>query len=301
MTRALPTIVLTAGLGTRLDPITRVVAKAAVPMAGKTLIERVLEWLNGQGIHDVVLNLHHRPETITAIVGDGGSLGLRVRYSWEPVLLGSGGGPRLALTLWPELTGPCLVVNGDTLTDLALAPLLEAHRASRARATLAVIRNPRPDHYNGIRATANRTVTEFVAKGHTDPTWHFVGVQVVEPDVFDRVPLGQPAETVSGLYRDLVSESPGSVMIWPVDAPFLDVGTPADYLAAVLGLAGADVVIEGTAAVDPSATLHRCVVWGGARVGAGARLTDCVVMSGADVPAGTTATGEVISTQRVAT
>ena len=293
---SLPTIVLTAGLGTRLDPITRVVAKAAVPMAGKTLVERVLEWLKGQGIEDVVLNLHHRPETITAIVGDGGELGLRVRYSWEPVLLGSAGGPKQALALWPALIGPCLIVNGDTLTDLALAPLIEAHGASGARATLAVIRNPRPDHYNGIRATADRSVTEFVAKGHTDSTWHFIGVQVVEPDVFERVPIGVPSETVAGLYRDMVRDVPGSVKIWPVDVPFLDVGTPADYLHAVLSLAGTNVVIEGDSVIDPSATLHRCVVWDGARVGARAKLTDCVVMSGADVAAGTTATGRVLGT-----
>src|SRR5688500_8878136 len=98
---SLPTIVLTAGLGTRLDPITRAVAKAAVPMAGKTLVERILEWLKREGIEDVVLNLHHRPESITAVVGDGGGLGLRVRYSWERTLLGSAGGPKQALTLWP--------------------------------------------------------------------------------------------------------------------------------------------------------------------------------------------------------
>jgi mannose-1-phosphate guanylyltransferase len=291
---SLPTIVLTAGLGTRLDPITRFVAKAAVPMAGRTLVERVLEWLKREGIEDVVLNLHHRPESITAIVGDGGELGLRVRYSWERLLLGSAGGPRQALTLWPTLTGPCLIVNGDTLTDLALAPLIDAHRASGARATLAVIRNPRPDHYNGIRANVDRTVTEFVAKGHSDPTWHFVGVQVVDADVFDRIAIGEPAETVSGLYRDMVRESPGSIMVWPVDAPFLDVGTPGDYLAAVLSLAGTSVVIERDSIVDPSATLQRCVVWQNARVGAHARLTDCVVLSGAEVAPGTTATGEVL-------
>jgi len=291
---SLPTVVLTAGLGTRLDPITRVVAKAAVPMAGKTLVERVLEWLKGQGIDDVVLNLHHKPESITKILGDGSDLGLRVRYSWEPVLLGSAGGPKLALTLWPQLTGPCLIVNGDTLTDMALAPLIEAHRTSGAKATLAVIRNVRPDHYNGIKADAGRIVTGFVAKGHTDPTWHFIGIQVVDPDVFDRIPLGVPAETVAGLYRDMVQESPGSVMVWPVDAPFLDVGTPADYLNAVFSLAGRDVVIEGDAVVDPSATLRRCVVWDGAIIGPGARLTDCVVLSGASVAPGTTATGSVI-------
>ena len=76
----LPTIVLTAGLGTRLDPITRLVAKPAVPVGGRTLIEHVLEWLRGQQVFDVVLNLHHRPETITAALGDGSHLGMRARY-----------------------------------------------------------------------------------------------------------------------------------------------------------------------------------------------------------------------------
>jgi mannose-1-phosphate guanylyltransferase len=289
----LPTIVLTAGLGTRLAPITDVVAKPAVPMAGKTLVERVLEWLKRQGVEDVVLNLHHKPETITAIVGDGRQLGVRVRYSWERRILGSAGGPRQALTLWPGHTGPCLIVNGDTLTDLDLAPLLEAHRTSGAKATLAVVRNVRPDHYNGIRAGGDRVATGFVPKGHSEPTWHFVGIQVVEAGVFDGVAIGEPAETVSGIYRDMVKDAPGSVMVWPVDVPFLDVGTPADYIDATVSLAGTDVVIEQGAAVDASAVLSRCVVWKGATVGSGARLTDCVVLTGARVDAGTVASRQV--------
>ena len=169
-------------------------------MAGKTLVERVLEWLKREGIEDVVLNLHHRPESITAIVGDGGGLGLRVSTPgngccWDPPA------DRSRHHTWPTLTGPCLIVNGDTLTDLPLAPLIEAHRTSAARATLAVIRNTRPDHYNGIRANADRNVTEFVAKGHTDPTWHFVGIQVVEADVFDRIAPGARRNRLRSLPR----------------------------------------------------------------------------------------------------
>lgn len=290
----LPTVVLTAGLGTRLDPITRYVAKPAVPMAGKTLVERVLEWLQREGIKDVVLNLHHLPESITSVVGDGSALGVRVRYSWEPVILGSAGGPKQALTLWPGLTGPCLIVNGDTLTDVPLTPLIAAHRASGARVTMAVVPNTRPDHYNGIRVDEHHRVTEFVAKGHTDKTWHFVGVQVVNADVFDGLTAGTPAETVAGVYRDLVRTDPGSVHVWTVEAPFLDVGTPADYIAAVLHTAGTDTfVVEGSSVVDSTAVLTRCVVWDGASVGAEATLTDCVVLTGARVPAGTVAERKV--------
>ncbi len=297
----LPTVVLTAGLGFRLDPITRYVAKPAVPVAGLTLIERVLGWLRHEGVRDVVLNLHHRPETITAVVGDGAHLGLRVRYSWEPVILGSAGGPRQALTLWPELAGPCLIVNGDTLTDVPLAPMLSAHRASGAQVTLAVVPNPRLDHYNGIRVDDERRVTGFAKKGHTDQTWHFVGVQVVNPAVFDRVPPGASAETVAGIYRDLVLEEPGAIRVWPVDAPFLDVGTPADYLNAVFEVAGdeREVVVEGTgASIHPTARLHRCVVWAGATVGPSAHLERCIVLAGAVVPAGTVATDCVFTPER---
>jgi NDP-sugar pyrophosphorylase family protein len=295
MSSPLPTIVLAAGLGTRLDPITRVVAKPAVPVAGQTLVERVLTWLHREGVRDVVLNLHHRPETITRVLGDGAALGLRIRYSWEPQILGSAGGPKQALTLWPDLTGPCLIVNGDTLTDLPLAPLVNAHEASGALVTMAVVANTRPDHYNGIRADADHRVTGFAKKGHAEHTWHFVGVQVVHPSVFEHLTPGTPAETVSGVYRDLVLDEPGAVRVWPVDAPFLDVGTPADYLTAVLRIAGTEtLVIEGTTSfVHPTAVLTRCVVWDGATVGAGANLTECVVLPGARVPDGTHAVGQV--------
>src|SRR6185295_13664273 len=92
-------LVLTAGLGTRLRPLTYVRAKAAVPVNGETLARRVVRWLTSFGIRDFVLNLHHLPASITASVGDGSDLGARVRYSWENPVLGSAGGPRRALPL----------------------------------------------------------------------------------------------------------------------------------------------------------------------------------------------------------
>ena len=89
----IPALVLTAGFGTRLDPLTRLRAKPAVPLAGTTLIDRILAWLHHEGVRDVVLNLHSQPESLAGILGDGAHLGLRVRYSWEQPLLGSAGGP----------------------------------------------------------------------------------------------------------------------------------------------------------------------------------------------------------------
>ena len=91
--RAPRALLLTAGLGTRLRPLTYARAKPAVPVNGEPLVRRILKWLTGHGIRDVVLNLHHRPETIAAVTGDGADLGIRIRYSWEQPVLGSAGGP----------------------------------------------------------------------------------------------------------------------------------------------------------------------------------------------------------------
>src|SRR5262249_12811551 len=92
-----PALVLTAGLGTRLRPLTTARAKPAIPVAGEPMIRRIIAWLVRHGVRDLVLNLHHLPASLTAIVGDGSDLAARVRYSWEqPIVLGSAGGPRLA-------------------------------------------------------------------------------------------------------------------------------------------------------------------------------------------------------------
>src|SRR6478672_8495534 len=94
-----PALVLTAGLATRLRPLSFVRAKAALPVAGVPLVRRILTSLASAGITDVVMNLHHLPHTLTTLVGDGSDLGMTVRYSWETPVLGSAGGPRRALPL----------------------------------------------------------------------------------------------------------------------------------------------------------------------------------------------------------
>ena len=112
-------LVLTAGLGTRLEPLTSIRAKAAVPVNGDTLARRVIRWLVSQNVRDLVLNLHHLPASIAASVGDGSDLEARVRYSWENPVLGSAGGPRRALPLMidakPAVIGP---IRGDAVLEI---------------------------------------------------------------------------------------------------------------------------------------------------------------------------------------
>ena len=295
----LPAIVLTAGLGTRLDPLTRLVAKPAVPLGRQSLIERVLAWIRQQGVTEAVLNLHHRPATLTTIVGDGRHLGLRVRYSWEPSVLGSAGGPRRAL---PLIEGdPVLIVNGDTLSDFALDPMIEAHVASGADVTLAVVPNPAPDHYNGMMTDSSGRVMGFVPRGQAAGSWHFIGVQIARRRVFDGLRDGEPAETIAGLYRDIVAAGDGRIRVWPATTSFIDVGTPRDYLRAALTFADdADREAHGPhvtrTIVWPEATLAAdveldgCVVAGPVRLGAGFRSRDAVIVPTVLVTGGDRAT-----------
>jgi NDP-sugar pyrophosphorylase family protein len=278
--------VLTAGLATRFRPLSFERAKAAVPVAGVPLIERILRWLVGHGIGDVLLNLHHRPETIARIVGDGSDAGACVRYSWEPTILGSAGGPRLALDLIGS--NPFLLVNGDTLTDLDVGLLLREHVSSDALVTMAVVPNPEPDWYGGVAVDARGWVTGFPRRGQ-GPGDHFIGVQVVRKEAFAGVARGDYAESVGQLYPRLIAARPGSVRAFRCDATFRDVGTSADYLKTCLEVANAEDApgsLTASARIAEGARVVESVLWDDVTVQAGAEVTRSVVGSGVRIPAG---------------
>ena len=297
-------LVLTAGLGTRLRPLTYVRAKAAVPVNGEPLARRVLRRLAHEGFHDAVLNLHHHPESIASVVGDGSDLDVHVRYSWENPVLGSAGGPRHALPLLTNGTAPArgtfLIVNGDTLTELKVSDVVAAHRRSGALVTMAVIPNPRPEKYGGVLLAglsgADAAVTGFSGPRPGIVSHHFVGIQVAESAAFECLPDGVPAESVGGLYPKLIAEHPGSVRAFVCDAPFQDIGTAADYLETSLALARqeGDALVSPHASIDAGATLERTAVWDDVSVEAGAHLVECVVCDEVRIPSGTRLTRKAI-------
>jgi NDP-sugar pyrophosphorylase family protein len=281
-----PVLVLTAGLGTRLRPLSLLRAKPALPVAGTPLVGRILRWLASAGAREVMLNLHHRPESITGIVGDGRPFGVSVRYSWEQPLLGSGGGIRRAFSLVPG--DELLVVNGDTLTDVDLGAFWRAHIDSGADVTMALVPNPQPQSYGGVRVDARGHVTGFSRRGSADPGLHFVGVQGVTRCAFAEVEDGVPSESVAVVYPRLTRERPGSVRGWVTRAAFEDIGTPATYLETCIGRAAAEgaSTIEAGAIVADDATVERSVVWAGARVEAGASIVESIVAGPVVVRAG---------------
>ena len=280
-------LLLTAGLGTRLRPLTDVRAKPAIPVAGEPLVRRIIAWLAASGVTELVLNLHHRPETLTAPVGDASDLSATVRYSWEqPVVLGSAGGPRQALPIIGVET--FLIVNGDTLTDVDLGALAAAHASARARVTLALVPNVEPHRYGGVRLDADGAVTGFVARGPAAlGSYHFIGVQMASADVFRSLPPGRAVSSIGGLYDEIIAAHPGAIRGCVSHAQFWDVGTPLDYVktSAAFRADPAGVDRGRRVRVDPSARVARSILWDDVEIGAGAVLEDCIVTDGVRVPA----------------
>ena len=289
-----PALVLAAGLGTRLRPLTAYRAKPAMPVGREALACRILRGLAEAGIRDAVLNLHHLPQTITREVGDGSQCGLRVRYSWEqPRVLGSLGGPRHALPLIDGDT--LLIVNGDTLCDMPIRALYDAHIESGALVTLGLMPHPEPGRYGGVVLdggtghTTSGAVTAFVPRTSSIPSAHFPGIQLVHRSVLEPLDDGMPSESVLQVYPQLMASRPGVVRGVVFDAHFEDVGTVQDYLRTCRTLAG-DAhgnVIDAQATVAADARLRGCVVWPGASVPPDCDLQDVVVSGHVTIAPGT--------------
>ena len=285
MSNTLPAaLVLAAGHGTRLRPLTEVRAKPAVPVGGCPLIRHVLKWLANQGIGRAVINLHYQPKTITQVVGHGESLGLKVNYSWESKLLGSAGGPRQALDLLGERF---FIINGDTLTDASLKALFQRHMDTRAQVTMAVAPHPAPGRYGGIRQKESGQVVGFSRPGAVDMK-HFIGVQLAEASVFAALTAGEPASTVGGIYDNLIASNTGSIYALDTDARFADVGTPLDYLnanQAIIKYDGSTSLNVGVnSTIHPSTQLTETVVWDRVTIGSNCQLHKCIITDDVTIP-----------------
>ena len=210
-------MILAAGRGERLRPLTDRTPKPMVPIGSEPLIVHQLRWLRRGGLRDVVINLHHLGDQIEARVGNGHELGLRVRYSWEDEPLETGGGVKRALAhLRP---GPFVVLNGDVWTNYSFANLL-ALRPRRAHLVLT----PKPSH---------RSAADFHLRGErvlrsarNDLT--YCGIAVLAPALFATAPEGRFS------LRDLYfgAAAAGELTGERFDGVWADIGTP-EQLAAV--------------------------------------------------------------------
>jgi NDP-sugar pyrophosphorylase family protein len=182
-------MVLAAGQGTRLRPLTDHTPKALVPLAGRPMIEYALLLLGYYGIHEIIINLHHLGEQIESRLGDGRQLGLSISYSKESELLDTGGGLLKAKSFLQD--GSFIVINTDALIDLNLADVIAFHEHKNAAVTLVLRPDKDADQYGSMDIDGNNRVCRFLrAQPPIKPLGPtrklmFSGVQILEPTVFD--------------------------------------------------------------------------------------------------------------------
>jgi NDP-sugar pyrophosphorylase family protein len=309
-------LILAAGLGTRLWPLTEDRTKAAIPFLNRPLIAYSVEYLAANGIRDIIVNLHHQPDSIRHALGDGSNFGVKISYSFEPEILGTSG----ALNPIREslLDDDFLVINGKIITNIDLVQAIEEHRKQDAIATLVLRENRALEHFSIVEVDERGWITRFagfpevaqsqaasaepsgnpvtVAPATTEPApLMFTGIQVLSPRVFQYIPRRGFSHSTVDVYPQAIAA--GEAVIGHLSTrDWYEMSTLSRYLEANLRLmnpplgdhAGSppiSVVAGADCIIDDDATLQQAVLWDNVTVEAGARVRDCVLGERVLIPA----------------
>jgi len=282
-------MVLSAGYGTRLWPLTEDRTKPAIPILGKPLAGYVAEYLAGYGFDDIVVNLHHRPESVRAALGDGSRFGVRLQYVDEPEILGTSGALDNARELLKDET--FVVVNGKIITDIDLGEALETHRRTHALATLVLIPNTLRERFSVVEMQ-NGLVIAFggmpVASVHEPTPLMFTGIQILEPEIFSYIPRGVFSHSTTDVYPQAIAKGE-RIAAHVANGRWRELSTLQRYLDISLEMlkergealsAGTNSMISG------GADVRDAILWDNVVVSAGARVRRAVLADNVHIDSG---------------
>jgi len=222
-------MVLAAGLGTRLMPLTKERPKSMLPILGKSIAEYTLEHLKKAGVKEVIMNLHHLPHAIEKSLGNGKKFGLKITYSYEPQILGSGGGLKKVESFLSG--GTFFLINSDMLIDIDLKKVLQFHRRKKAFATMVLREDPNVEQYGAIAIDKNHRIKQFLGKpdlkNENLKKLMFTGIHVLEPEIFDHIPEGVFSNINRVSYPKLHTQK--RIFGYPQKGYWRECGTPLDY------------------------------------------------------------------------
>jgi mannose-1-phosphate guanylyltransferase/mannose-1-phosphate guanylyltransferase/phosphomannomutase len=275
-------MLLAAGLGTRLRPLTYELPKPMVPVLGRPVMEHIIKLLARHGFDDVIANLHYFPDLIRGRFGDGSAYGVRLSYSFEPELMGTAGGVRNVRDHFGDET--FLIISGDALTDIDLTRLWEAHKAKGGIATLALKRVDDTREFGVVIVDDEGRIQGFQEK--PDPAEALsnlgnCGIYVFEPEIFDYFPETQFVDWAMDVFPALLAQD---VSFHGSEFPeyWNDVGSLEEYRQGNFDALEGRVRVEMPAAgngVPDSAEVEGPVFIGeGCEIADGVRLTGPVVI-----------------------
>jgi NDP-sugar pyrophosphorylase family protein len=224
-------LILAAGLGTRLGPLTLTVPKPMLPVGDRPLLEHTVGLLRAHGVSEIAMNVHYFPDVITGHFGDGAADGVRIVYSREDELLGTAGAARKLIDFLDE---PFIVVYGDVLTDLDLSGLAAWHRSTGAALTLTLYRVEDPTRVGIVEVDGTGRVVRFKEKPARDAVFSDLantGILVVEPSVLRSLPADTFLDFGQHVLPMLLAAG-RPVYARMADGYVLDIGGPERYAQA---------------------------------------------------------------------
>lgn len=285
-------MLLAAGLGTRLAPLTDLRPKPIVPVANQPLGVFAMQHLARSGVKAIVANTHPQPEMVESTLKVACPEGVALRFSRERELLGTGGGLHKAWASFDDPRSPVVVMNGDTLFAPDLRSAYAAHLARGAVATMILRKTDDPARFGAIGIDRDGWVRSLLgAPSNTDVKQElmFTGVYILAPEA--RAAMPESGCVIRTAYRHWVDS--GAAVLGIVDgSPWADLGTVSEYHRLNLELALGSFVWPGVeprggcilpAAMEPTARIRQCVVGEGVVLDEGVTLERCVVWPGTRV------------------
>jgi len=226
-------MILAAGEGTRLRPLTLQTPKVLLPIAGVPLIQYTLAWLKSHSISDIAINLCHLGDKIKAFLGDGSRFGVTIHYSSEKEILGTAGGVK---KLEGFFDSTFVVFYGDNLTDFDLSAMVNFHLEKKATASLAVFRAPDPQEVGVVEMETHGRISKLVEKpqspvpNHQSTTLANGGVYILEKDVLNYIPRETSCDFAYDIFPKLIELGlPVYGYVLKPEDYFLDIGTVEKY------------------------------------------------------------------------
>lgn len=286
-------MILAAGFGTRLKPITDDLPKPLFPVLNRPILEHTLHFLRTQGIREIAINLHHQPEKIINYFGDGKDFGVNLHFSNEEKILGTAGGIKKLQSFLEDET--FLLINSDVLADIDLNNVLKFHKEKNSKLTLVVRQDSSMEKYKTILRTEEGRIVNFL--GHTvdnsDSTKKvmFTGIQIMEPDIFSRIPENKFCGTTEDVFPKMIKDGL-PVYGYLHEGYWIDMGTRETYIQAQADAMDGKLLLKTSSSRNPEGPLvvppvhigKNCEISKDAQVGPYAVLGDgCRVRSGAVV------------------
>lgn len=271
-------MVLSAGYGTRLWPLTEDRTKPAIPILGKPLVGYVAEYLAGFGVNEIIVNLHHRPESVREALGNGSKFGVKLRYVEEPEILGTSGALDNAREFFEKDT--FVVVNGKIITDIDLSAAFETHRKREALATLVLIPNPRREKFSVVE-TRDGFITGFggMPTEETIEPLMFTGIHILEPRIFDYIPPNVFSHSTTDVYPQAIT-SGERVAAHVTTGKWRELSTLQRYLDISLEMlreTGASLSYGEGTKVSASATVVDSILWDRVNVAGNANIRRAIL------------------------